>query len=183
MRLHDLFENKFITNQPAFQRWFAGSKVVDAEGRPLKLYRGLRDDYIATADRMEPRKGYSMFFSTSPYVAATYANPDLDFGGPGAVYPVYVKATTLREYPTRTTHGRRMFDMFAFDSLASRLGPGDGLVVRQVIDIGPRAFTTADPEKRFSYPSDIYAFGRGTQIKSALSNSGAFSADSAVMTD
>ncbi len=29
-----------VTDAPAFKRWFSGSKVVDAEGRPLVVYRG-----------------------------------------------------------------------------------------------------------------------------------------------
>lgn len=185
MRLHHLFENAFITDQPAFQRWFAGSKVVDSEGHPLKLYRGLRGDYIQTADRMEGRKGYSMFFSTSPYVAATYAMPFDDFLGsePGGIFPVYVKATTLHEFPTQTRHGYRRFDMFDFDTVASRLRAGEGIVARHVVDIGPRARQDIDPERRFSFPSDIYAFGHGTQIKSAVSNSGAFDANNPTMID
>lgn len=180
MHLADLFENTYLTDQPAFQRWFAGSKIVDAEGNPLKLYRGMRGDYISTADRMEPRKGYAMFFSTSPWVAASYGNPDAyeTFPEPGAIFPVYVKADTLKEFPVKIDYyGARRFDMFAFDTVASRLGPGEGVVVRGVVDIGPRAHPRFDPEKKFSYPSDIYSFGRGTQIKSAVSNIGGFSPD------
>jgi len=171
MRLLDLFESEFLTGQEAFQRWFAGSKIVDAAGKPLKLYRGLLGDYVQTADRMEPRKGYAMFFTPSPYVAASYANSDQ---GPSAIFPVYVKATTLREFPTKMRGGYPSFDMFAFDTVASRLQADQGVVVRGVVDIGPRANSTIDPEKRYSYATDIYAFGKGTSIKSAVSNVGTF---------
>lgn len=39
MQICDLFESS-ITDSPAFQRWFAGSQAVDAQGKPLKLYHG-----------------------------------------------------------------------------------------------------------------------------------------------
>jgi Holliday junction resolvasome RuvABC DNA-binding subunit len=32
-------------NTDAFKRWFGDSKVVDEDGKPLRLYRGLADDY------------------------------------------------------------------------------------------------------------------------------------------
>ena len=34
------------TNSPQFARWFAGSKVVDAKGRPLKMFHGTNADFM-----------------------------------------------------------------------------------------------------------------------------------------
>jgi hypothetical protein len=166
----------------AFLRWFAGSKIVDQQGDPLKLYRGLHGPYVQTVDRMEPRSGYAAFFTTSPHVAASYANPDFDFpDSTGAIFPVYIKADVLYEFPVRDGPYGRSFDFFAFDRRAKSLRPGEALVVRKVNDIGPRANTKVDPKKLYSYAADIYAIGQGTSVKSAISNT-AFS-DSPVMTE
>jgi hypothetical protein len=166
MKLAELFED--VTTDPAFEQWFAGSKIVDQSGKPLKLYRGLRGPNLKDVDFTMPRKGYSMFFSTSPYVAASYSNPDdLSPDVSGAIYPVYVKATMLKEYPTKMISGRKTFDKFGFDKIAARLAAGDGVVVRGVVDIGPNANSKADPSMLYSYASDIYAFGAGTPIVSA----------------
>lgn len=165
----------------AFLRWFEGSKVVDASGAPLKLYRGLNGPHVQTAD-MAPRDGYAAFFSTSPYVAASYANPDATFADSvGAIFPVYIRATTLHEFPVREGRYGREFDKFAFDRRAVALRPGEALVARQVYDVGPRANRNVDPESLYSYASDIYAIGKGTSVKSAVSNT-AFS-DRPVMTE
>ncbi len=175
------------TNSEAFRRWFAASKIVDASGSPLRLYRGLYGPYAATADRMEPRDGYAAFFSTSPYVASSYASihtegpfsegPDVS----GAVFPVYIKTNKLREFPAKVDrYGQRLFDMFEFDRQAKRLAPGEALVVRDVYDVGPRATNKFPPTEKWGARSDIYAIGKGTSVKSALSNTGDFS-DSPVM--
>lgn len=49
------------------------------------------------------------------------------------------------------------------------LRPGEVLVAKQVIDYGPRGNIKIDPERLYSYPSDIYAWGKGTEVKSAVS--------------
>lgn len=158
-----------------FWRWFGDSKVVDEEGRPLVLYRGgvgageMSDAFL----NAQPRDGYAVFASPSPYLASSYANPDHKYVNTevGALVPIYVKADKLVEFPSRD--GR--FDMFEFDRRAQQLKPGEVLVVRDVYDTGPRASKETDPEQLYSYRSDVYAYGRGTQVKSAVSNTGAFS--------
>jgi hypothetical protein len=159
-----------ITQTREFKRWFSDSKIVDKNGNPLILYRGLRGIPLNTIDRMEGRSGYAMFFSSSPYVAATYAQ--MEFGpfekadSPGAIFPVYVKAHILHEFPSH----KGVFNFFEFDRFAMRLGIGEGLVVRESYDVGPRADLQSDPDRLYSYPADTYSFGRGTSIKSATGN-------------
>lgn len=163
-----------ITQTPEFQRWFAGSQVVDSNGLPLKLYRGLNGPQIGDIDRMEGRPSYAMFFSNNPAVAGTYANQEpedsifVKHATPGAIFPVYVRAT-LKEFPIRVDRdGYRRFDMFEFDRQAKMLGAGQGIVARQIHDLGPRTQYEADPENHRDRPSDTYSFGRGTSIKSAV---------------
>ena len=159
-------------NSPKFKEWFTDSKIVDSAGNPLKLYRGLFGLYAENPhDWMTPNKGYAAFYTPSPWVANSYATPDKVMGGTGAVYPVYIKADKLIEFPVKVdSEGYRRFDMFAFDDKARTLKPGEVLVVRQICDIGPRASTHVDPEKKFSYSTDINAVNRGTEVRSAVSD-------------
>jgi hypothetical protein len=155
-----------------FQKWFGDSKVVDKNGKPLVVYRGVigEDEKALNA---EPRAGYAAFGSDSPQVAASYGNPDLEWNETGAITPLYIKADKLIEFPS--SNGK--FDKFAFDRRAKTLSPGEVLVARQVYDYGPRANTKVDPAKLYSYPSDVYAWGKGTSVKSATGNRGTYDID------
>ena len=53
-----------------FEKWFAGSKVVDAQGKPLKLFHGTSKDQDFRAFKM-PRNG--VWFTTDPKSASDYA--------------------------------------------------------------------------------------------------------------
>ncbi len=161
---------------PQFKNWFGDSKAVDQEGKPLVLYRGAVGAKNIPEGALEgkAREGYATFASTSPQLAATYGQPEFE-GEAGAVTPLYVKANKLIEFPVQINkEGYRRFDKFEFDRQAQRLRPGEVLVARQVIDYGPRANVETDPERLYSYPSDIYAWGKGTSVKSAVGNVGAF---------
>jgi len=142
------------------------SKVKDV------LYRGgighpnMSEDFL----KGKARPGYATFASTSPHVAGSYAHPDQDENVVGAIAPMHIKAHTLHEFPVETDkRGFRKFSKTAFDRHAQQLQPGHALVARQVYDYGPRASLKTDPDKLYSYPSDIYAWNEGTETKSALS--------------
>ena len=163
----------------AFKKWFGNSKVVDGNGNPLVVYRGVvgleKNGIAEGALNAEARKGYAAFGSSSPYVANSYANPEDEFGETGAVTPLYIKADKLIEFPvTVDKYGGRRFDYFEMDRRAQTLPVGTVLVARQVIDIGPRAKSSVDPEKLYSYYSDIYAWNNGTSVKSATGNNGEY---------
>lgn len=53
-----------------FEKWFAGSKVVDGQGKPLKLYHGTSKDQDFRSFKM-PRNG--VWFTTDPKSASDYA--------------------------------------------------------------------------------------------------------------
>jgi len=163
----------------AFKKWFGNSKVVDKDGNPLVVYRGIvgseKNGIAEGALNAEAREGYASFGSSSPYVANSYANPDVKFRETGAVLPLYIKADKLIEFPvTVDRQGFRKFDKFEFDRRAQTLPAGTVLVARQVTDIGPRAKSSVDPEKLYSYYSDIYAWNNGTSVKSATGNNGEY---------
>lgn len=165
----------------AFKRWFGDSKIVDAEGKPLALYRGVHgfDSIPEEALNAKAREGYATFASNNPAISNTYANPNWGRFGDrretGALVPVYVKANRVIEFPTRTnSEGWRTFDKFDFDRRAKTLRRGEVLVVRGVTDTGPRSNLEVDPGRGWSYPSDIYAWGPGTSVKSATGNIGTY---------
>jgi len=163
----------------AFKKWFGNSKVVDENGDPLVVYRGIvgseKNGIAEGALNAEAREGYASFGSSSPYVANSYANPEGEFGETGAVLPLYIKADKLIEFPvTVDRQGFRKFDKFEFDRRTQTLPAGTVLVARQVIDIGPRAKSSIDPEKLYSYGSDVYAWNNGTSVKSATGNNGEY---------
>ena len=148
--------------------------MVDENGEPLVLYRGIRGE-APGALNAEPRDGYNTFLSSSPAVAATYGMSDRF--EVGSILPVYVKADRLIEFPvTKDKYGYNKFDKIGFDRRAATLRPGEVLVARQVVDIGPMGpeAYAVDPEKKYSYPSDIYALGKGASVKSATGNIGTF---------
>jgi len=150
----------------AFPSW-KNTRVVGNDGKPLVLYRGgvgsssLNQGFL----KGEPRQGYATFASPSPHVASSYARPEWDAStkAVGGVTPLYVNARRLIEFPVG-----KSFDKFAFDRKARSLNPGEVLVARDVYDYGPRASTKTDPQRLYSYKNDVYAWGEGTETKSAL---------------
>ena len=155
-------------------------KLVDKGGKPLVLYRGsigYGEKGIPEAAMLgEPRQGYATFASTSPHVAASYGTP-IEIGAKqmrddmtGAIIPLHVYAKKGIEFPVRVDRdGYRSFSKTGFDQAAKELPADTVLVARQVYDRGPRASEIIDPEKLYSYPSDIYAWGSGTKTAPALS--------------
>lgn len=75
-----LFQVKKQTDTPEFKRWFGDSKVVDAEGKPLRVYHGAK-----RSDRMGPvikksraTSGPMPYFTDNPMVASNYATSKSD---------------------------------------------------------------------------------------------------------
>ena len=56
---------------PEFKAWFGGSKMVDAEGKPLVVYHGTRRDF--SQFRSSKQANDLLFFSQDPEVASGYA--------------------------------------------------------------------------------------------------------------
>jgi hypothetical protein len=147
--------------------------IKNAEGSPLVVYRGLMlgENTPSRALKGKGREGYASFGSSSPYVAASYGTPSADEAEKlaGTITPLLIKASKVVEFPVTTNrYGSRQFDKFEFDRRAQSLKPGEVLVARDVVDIGPRASTSVDPEKLYSYGSDIYAWGPETETVSAI---------------
>jgi hypothetical protein len=174
-----------ITTKPAEAKEKPTStvkKLTGEDGKPLVLYRGIasEESIPEAALRGEPRQGYAVFASTSPYVAASYSgtleSKETQIEGmlgeegivTGATVPLHVYADKVIEFPVRVGRdGSRSFSFSDFDDAATKLPANTVLVARQVYDSGPRVSKSIDPEGLYSFPSDIYAWSKGTKTTSA----------------
>lgn len=145
-------------------------KITDAKEalkallEEIKLFRGLNGPVLETPGmETKARPGYSVFASSDPHVASSYANPRFDWHSDdtGAVFPFRARPQKVIEFPVKKLKdiAGNDFNKFEFDRVASQLKPGEALVARNVYDAGPRASRETDPEARFSYPSDVWALG------------------------
>lgn len=79
------------TETPAFKRWFGNSKIVDAQGRPLRVYHGTKENFDQFAvDEIGSGFGAAdwgegFYFTDKPDAASQYAE-----GNGGNVMPVYL---------------------------------------------------------------------------------------------
>ena len=84
----DLAFSRTATDQTQtenFRRWFAGSKVVDADGKPMVVYHGTHSSF--TEFKPNDALGGGMFFSPSPEEAGAFT------GATGSnIMPVYLSA-------------------------------------------------------------------------------------------
>jgi len=83
--------SKRQTETPAFKKWFGDSKVVDANGDPLVMYRGQRK--VAKPDRFVMTQGRALpSFASDPDVANVYALQldTLSYGKGSNVMPVFL---------------------------------------------------------------------------------------------
>jgi hypothetical protein len=91
-----------ITDSPEFKKWFEGSKAVDAQGKPLKLYHGTSKDQDFKHFKI-PKNG--VWFTDNPKSASEYTEQNDSQGYrwdtdtqnfkptnvSGRVMPVYLK--------------------------------------------------------------------------------------------
>lgn len=123
MDVSDLFE-KSVSPAPlqaeVLARWFAGSKIVDDEGRPLRLYHGTSKDKDFAYFNV-PKRG--AWFTSDPVEASSYSvendsmKTDYDWqsrifvkrNSASRVIPVFVRATNpavFDSYPQMVSHAQ-----------------------------------------------------------------------------
>jgi hypothetical protein len=164
---------KKITDTPEFKRWFAGSKVVDGQGRPLVVYHGTLADFtefdlskFGQTDSGSWGKG--IYLSKNPDKAAEYALGN-DYaravGRPndGTIMPVFVR---IEKPITPTALDRIEADLYRNYSLKSGETWQDAIRGR-LISEGYDGVYSADSDRVMVLHPD--------QIKSATGNRGTFS--------
>jgi len=92
------------TETPAFKRWFGNSKIVDADGNPLVMYRGEKKGSTYFKSGKPARLNQPIFVTPSFILANKFAgvkktNQSI-FGG-GFITPVYVKAQNTFDYQNK----------------------------------------------------------------------------------
>ena len=135
------------TKTEAFKRWFAGSRVVDAAGKPLVVYHGTDDD-ISVFDESKSRKGF--WFSSDDSDASDYGDNTVE---------AYLSLKNPA-YFERTSGDKGVNEAI---SIAKSEGY-DGLIVTAPED--------GDASGMY-WPTNYVAF-RPEQIKSATGNRGTF---------
>lgn len=84
-----------IEDNPNFARWFAGSKIVDAQGKPLVVYHGTSGDFPAFSKKgvrpnfTSPQKHLGFFFTDNAHYAGVYAGRGFD-NEDANIIPVYL---------------------------------------------------------------------------------------------
>jgi len=148
------------TETPAFKKWFGDSKVVDADGKPLRVYRG------------DPSSSdiQGLFFTDNPELASDYA-------GQGYVTPVYLRL----ENPNIIEANGAFINDLNTDKrvqVIAAKGQSDGTIIRNVIDPPMRQGLRSTVLE----PITVYRVNADTQIKSAIGNHGTFDPSDADIT-
>lgn len=145
------------TQTEAFKRWFAGSRVVDADGKPLVVYHGTGADFsVFTRDRAgatsgAANAGMGFFFTDQPEVAGRYAAMS---GGAQSVMPVYLSL----QNPIRLT-AKNMME--ADKLLQSQMKPEhDGAIIEVAMRDGG--------------VQTVFMAKESSQVKSSTGNNGDF---------
>lgn len=152
------------TNTPAFKAWFAGSKVVDADGKPLVVYHGSKSDFTTFAIPTDRPDWEGFFFTNDRNAASTYGSPSPTF-------------LSIQNPLTADAQGRDWQEGFYVNGELTyrnefvdeaRATGHDGVVIRNTMDYG-------NATKSGAYPAhDVFIAFRPTQIKSATANNGNF---------
>lgn len=142
-----------------FKKWFGHSKVVDKQGKPLRVFHGTNkpsfNAFLTGLNKAEGESG--IFFTDDPDTASRYAGYDEIFPSPviGHVLPVYL---SIQKLHTHDFHGGKDG---RDEVIREALRKGcDGVLLLNHYDVGG-----THPQWVVFHPS---------QIKSAIGNSGKF---------
>ena len=160
-----------------FGRWFGGSRVVDGDGKPLRVFHGTQRDFdIFDADASratdDGNAGRGFYFTSRPDIANAYSRGWADEDGSN-IKPVYLSIKDPLHVSSKDTR--------ALENAAKSLGvqaqpEWDGY--RQVNPDWSREFTARAKAKghdgvMFRAEGEYVAFSP-EQIKSATGNRGTF---------
>lgn len=155
---------------PNFQKWFGGSKVVDKDGKPLKVYHGTSKDTDYNTFNINER---GHFFTKSPHYASSYAESNL------SMKPVWDEST--QSYKTENTASRVIPAylniknpkvIFNQDLDASNHYKAESIAAKKAKADGYDGIIYRDKD---GIASDQYIAFYPEQIKSVTGNNGEFS--------
>lgn len=119
------------TDTPEFKAWFGASKAVDAEGKPLRVFRGIRRPMQGGQMRTTNTRA-TLSFSSDPEVANVYARQfgSFEYSGNSSVVPAYLSIQNpldIRNLGENVTL-LDVFEMLDWDWTDT---PGDGTFNRE----------------------------------------------------
>ena len=127
------------TQTEAFKKWFAGSKVVDAEGKPLRVFHGTKAD-IQQFQLQDgtPDHGQGFFFTSSSSVASNYAGTNADGANTQAVESAMAKLDEqgMKGLYQAMKNRRVTMDWYGYDE-AESLDENRLLMQENVSGLGP----------------------------------------------
>ena len=169
------------TATPKFKSWFADSKVVGKDGKPLVVYHGtVRDSSGVDFDEFKTNR--SGIFGTGAYFATDIGTANQYAGGEGNVYPVYVSLQNPYYYRLDETDlNTDLPENEIVDQLTKNeaIDEGyDGIIVYKwdrdkKENVLKEELEGTDAEVIAFYPE---------QIKSAIGNTGTFDSDNPKIT-
>jgi GGDEF domain-containing protein len=159
------FARRDVTETEAFKKWFADSKVVDKDGKPLVVYHGTKANFetfkaskkIGNQGENDQLEG--MYFTDSKDGASFYSQDETD--------PRFLKETFLSiKNPYKARTYKQMWDELgtSSNSEASRIIKNrgyDGIIIEKGF------YSNGGPYK-------LYLTFEPNQIKSAIGNNGDF---------
>lgn len=144
--------------------WMGDSKVVDEQGNPMVVYRGVPRDF---GEGLVGRE--DIFFTDNPEKASEYATAGNPTGG--NVIPAHLRIVN----PLTVDAGGKHYTEVMRQSINRAKADGhDGVIVKNVAD----NVRTDDMT-----PSTVYVAFNGEQVKSAIGNSGRFDIEGGSLTD
>jgi len=152
------------TESPAFRKWFGDSKVVDATGEPLRVYHGTAEDFSAFDPTMlgdktggaDAREGFFFAANSDSADQFTWKNGDKT----GSIMPVYLSIRNPARGVTLLDGSNGWAAAREID--AAKAAGHDGIVF---------------DSDMLGHKGNTWVAFSPTQIKSAISNTGEFSAD------
>lgn len=164
-----------VMDQPGsvnFDRWFAGSKVVDESGKPLVVYHGTQADFAEFDDERQGEtvdsQDVGYFFTNFAKEAGKYATFDWGRDAPQPnVMPVYLSMQNPKLLSSGDFEAPgQWYDFYGRDAVTQAMEEGhDGLIVSS------SAPSMVMPNGR---QIEMYVAFKSTQIKSAIGNNGNF---------
>lgn len=76
------------TDSPEFKAWFSGSKVVDDDGKPMRVYHGTPSDFSVFDENIVGGVGF--YFAKHPEIASDYTGENIHGDKSRNIMPVYL---------------------------------------------------------------------------------------------
>ena len=172
-KFDEIHTKQMQTTSKEFKNWFGESKVVDVNGKPLRVYHGTNNDFTKFKQSSRGVLGSGIYFADSPERASSYAQRESTGGN---LVPVFLQI----EKPLIVEGGE------GYDVLLNAIYGRTSVAKKRAASQGSISYivTSADTRRLrdmghdgviWKHKSgDEYLVFEPTQIKSAIGNKGTF---------